>query len=106
MNVKKIETAESYQSFINDKKVSILKYEANWCPDCKRLDFFIDDIINVNQDKSWAQIDIEQFPEITEENDVMGIPSLLVYKDGKKIGHLHSANTKNPDQVKEYLSQF
>ena len=104
--MKKIETNQSYQTFINDEKVSILKYVANWCPDCKRLDFFIDDIMSENDDKAWAQIDIEQFPEITEENDVMGIPSLLVYKSGEKIGHLHSANTKNPDQVKEYLSQF
>ncbi|MGA9286837.1 MAG: thioredoxin family protein [Anaerobacillus sp.] len=104
--MKKIETNESYQTFINDENVSILKYEANWCPDCKRLDFFINDIISEHNDKTWAQIDIEQFPEITEENDVMGIPSLLVYKSGEKIGHLHSANTKNPDQVKEYLSQF
>ncbi|WP_347550160.1 thioredoxin family protein [Pseudalkalibacillus hwajinpoensis] len=102
----KIETNESYKSFINDPKVAILKYEANWCPDWKRLDFFIGDIMNDHQDKKWAQIDIEQLPEVTEENDVMGIPSLLVYKDGKKIGHLHSANTKNPEQVKEYLSQF
>ncbi len=104
--MKKIENNQSYQTFINDEKVSILKYEANWCPDCKRLDFFIDDIMREHDDKAWAQIDIEQFPEITEENDVMGIPSLLVYKSGEKIGHLHSANTKNPDQVKEYLSQF
>ncbi|KMM38408.1 thioredoxin family protein [Guptibacillus hwajinpoensis] len=104
--MKKIETNDSYQSFINNTNVSVLKYEANWCPDCKRLDFFIDDIMTEHNDKKWAQIDIEQFPEITEENDVMGIPSLLIYKEGKKIGHLHSANTKNPDQVKEYLSQF
>ncbi|WP_270182122.1 thioredoxin family protein [Alkalihalobacillus sp. CinArs1] len=104
--MQQIESKQSYDNLINDSKVTILKYEANWCPDCKRLDLFIDDIIKEHSDKQWAQIDIEQFPEITEENEVMGIPSLLVYKDGKKVGHLHSANTKNPDQVKNYLSDF
>jgi hypothetical protein len=34
----------------------------------------------------------------------MGIPSLLVYKDGEKIAHLHSANAKTPEQVTEFLS--
>lgn len=104
--MQKIESKEKYDSIINDSQVTILKYEADWCPDCKRLDLFIDDIVKEHSDKKWALIDIEQFPEITEENEVMGIPSLLVYKDGKKVGHLHSANTKNPDQVKEYLSEF
>ncbi|WP_377889026.1 thioredoxin family protein [Alkalihalobacillus sp. R86527] len=104
--MQQIESKQSYDALINDSQVTILKYEANWCPDCKRLDLFIEDIMKEHNDKKWAQIDIEQFPEITEDNEVMGIPSLLVYKNGKKVGHLHSANTKNPDQVKEYLSDF
>jgi hypothetical protein len=34
----------------------------------------------------------------------MGIPSLLVFKNGKKLGHLHSANAKTADQVREFLN--
>jgi len=36
----------------------------------------------------------------------MGIPSLLVFKDGEKIGHLHSANAKTPEQVEEFLASY
>ena len=36
----------------------------------------------------------------------MGIPSLLVYKNGEKLGHLHSANAKTEEQVTEFLEAY
>jgi hypothetical protein len=33
----------------------------------------------------------------------MGIPSLLVYRNGEKVAHLHSANAKTPESVEEFL---
>lgn len=63
-----------------------------------------DGIITEHSDKVWMQMDVEKFQHISEENEVRGIPSLLVYKDGQKIGHLHSKFAKMPDQIKEFLS--
>jgi thiol-disulfide isomerase/thioredoxin len=77
--------------------------EHAWCPDCKRLNMFIDEITEENQDKQWFKIDKDEFPEIAEEQKVMGIPSLLVFKNGEKLAHLHSANAKTPDEVREFL---
>ena len=65
---------------------------------------FIDEVIEENQDKQWFMIDRDEFPEIAEEQSVMGIPSLLVFKKGEKIAHLHSANAKTPEQVSEFLN--
>lgn len=45
----------------------------------------------------------DELPEIADKYDVMGIPSLLIYKNGDKKAHLHSANAKSPDQVTEFL---
>ncbi|TLS37592.1 thioredoxin family protein [Pseudalkalibacillus caeni] len=104
--MERIKTNDQYEKTINENKVTIIKYEATWCPDCKRLDHFIGDIMAEHQDKKWLELNIEDLPEITELNEVRGIPSLLVYKNGEKLAHLHSANTKNPGEVKEFLKQF
>ena len=53
--------------------------------------------------KSYGLLHKDEFPEIAEKYDVMGIPSLLVYKNGEKIAHLHSANAKTPEQVTDFL---
>ena len=67
---------------------------------------FIDEVIEENQDKQWFTIDRDEFPEIAEEQSVMGIPSLLVFKNGEKLAHLHSANAKTPEQVKEFINNI
>ena len=53
------------------------------------MDMFIDEIVDENTDKAWFKIDKDEFEELSAENNVMGIPSLLVYKNGEKIAHLH-----------------
>ena len=52
------------------------------------------------------KIDRDEFQEISEEQNVMGIPSLLVFKNGEKLAHLHSANAKTQDQVREFLNNL
>ena len=95
-----------FEKQINSEKLTVEIFTTTWCPDCKRLDIFINDIIAEHQDKQWFKIDKDEFPELAEKESVMGIPSLLVYKNGVKIAHLHSANAKTPDQVREFLNNL
>ncbi|WCK52998.1 thioredoxin family protein [Aneurinibacillus sp. Ricciae_BoGa-3] len=102
--MKKILSEQQFQNTIVQETFMVMKFSTTWCPDCKRLNIFIDDIVAEHQDKQWYEIDKDEFPQIAEKYDVMGIPSLLVYKNGEKIAHLHSANAKTPDQVREFLN--
>lgn len=104
--MKTISTEQEYREQIKQDDVTVGIFTTTWCPDCKRLDMFIGDITAEHQDKKWFTIDKDEFPEIAEEQTVMGIPSLLVFKNGEKIAHLHSANAKTPDQVNEFLNNL
>jgi len=101
--MKQVTTVEEFREQTMSDQLTVEIFTTTWCPDCKRLDMFIDDIVAENQDKQWYKIDKDEFPELAEEQNVMGIPSLLVYKNGEKIAHLHSANAKTPDAVREFL---
>ena len=48
---------------------------------------------------------IDELEDVTTENDVMGIPSILIFQNGEKLAHLHSANAKSPEQVESFLSE-
>ncbi|WP_444550969.1 thioredoxin family protein [Enterobacter hormaechei] len=37
--------------------------------------------------------------------EVMGIPSVLIFQNGEKLAHQHSAYTKTPEEVTEFLQQ-
>lgn len=101
--MKQITSEKEFYEVIKEDHQTVVKFETDWCPDCKRLDMFIGDIIEENKNKKWYQIDKDQFPQLAEKYEVMGIPSLLVYEKGEKKGHLHSANAKTPESVKSFL---
>ncbi|WP_419880851.1 thioredoxin family protein [Peribacillus sp. B-H-3] len=98
-----IKNEQEYREKINADQLTVGIFTTTWCPDCKRMDMFIDEIISENKDKTWFKVDRDEFPEISDEQNVMGIPSLLVFKNGEKLAHLHSANAKTADAVREFL---
>lgn len=104
--MKKITSEQEYLNQIQQEQLTVGIFTTNWCPDCKRLDLFIDEIVEKNQDKKWFKIDRDEFTEISDSQNVMGIPSLLVFKNGEKIAHLHSANAKTADSVNEFLKNI
>jgi thiol-disulfide isomerase/thioredoxin len=104
--MKNINTEQEYREQINQEGLTVGIFTTTWCPDCKRLDMFIDEITQEHQDKQWFTIDRDEFPEISEAQTVMGIPSLLVFKNGEKVAHLHSANAKTPEAVNEFLKDL
>ncbi|KGR91628.1 hypothetical protein CD30_04795 [Ureibacillus massiliensis 4400831 = CIP 108448 = CCUG 49529] len=98
-----ITSVEQFNELINSDQPVIVKFFAGWCPDCTRMNMFIDPIIEEYNQYKWYEINRDEFPELAEKYQVMGIPSLLIYKNGEKLAHLHSANAKSPEQVIEFL---
>lgn len=96
---------EEFKEIINQDEKVIVKFFADWCPDCTRMDFWIDPIVDEYSEVTWYKINRDQVPEAADENDVMGIPSLLVFQKGEKLAHLHSANAKTPKSVKAFLQE-
>lgn len=101
--MEKIHSKNQFDELIQSSDPVVMKFEADWCPDCKRMNMFIGDIVDEHRDKNWYEINRDEFPQLAEKYEVMGIPSLLVFRNGEKIAHLHSANAKTPEQVQQFL---
>jgi thiol-disulfide isomerase/thioredoxin len=104
--LKEIQTAEQFQQIISSDKPVVVKFYTTWCPDCMRLNMFIDDIVKEYSQYDWFEINRDNFPELAEKYQVMGIPSLLIFRNGEKMAHLHSANAKTPEEVKAFLQSL
>lgn len=104
--MEEIKTSDQFEQLVASSEPVIVKFYAGWCPDCTRMDMFIDDIIADYGQYKWAKINRDDFSDIAEKYDVMGIPSLLLFQDGEKLAHLHSANAKSPEEVRDYLKSL
>ncbi|WP_339613912.1 thioredoxin family protein [Bacillus sp. FSL R7-0646] len=103
--MKKITTEAQFNELIQSDKEIIVKFYADWCPDCTRINMFIGDILEAYQENDWYELNKDDLPELADKYQVMGIPSLLIFKNGEKTGHLHSANAKTPEEVNEFLAE-
>ncbi|XZA55811.1 thioredoxin family protein [Bacillus amyloliquefaciens] len=103
--MKKISTTEQFNELIQSDKEIIVKFFADWCPDCTRMNMFIGDILEEYNQNDWYELNRDELPELADKYQVMGIPSVLIFKNGEKKAHLHSANAKTPEEVTEFLSQ-
>ncbi len=102
--MKSVTTTEQFNKVINGEQPVIVKFQAGWCPDCRRMDMFIDPIVEEYNQYLWVDVNRDELPELAEKYEVMGIPSLLVFKGGEKTAHLHSANAKSPESVTNFLN--
>ncbi|WP_332649042.1 thioredoxin family protein [Lysinibacillus sp. 54212] len=102
--MQEILTLEQFNEIISTDQKVIVKFFAGWCPDCTRMDMFIDPIVEEYNGYQWYSANRDNFPELAEKYQVMGIPSLLIFQNGEKLAHLHSANAKSPAQVTEFLN--
>jgi thiol-disulfide isomerase/thioredoxin len=102
--MKAITSSEQFNEIIKKSEPVIVKFQAGWCPDCTRMDMFIDPIIEEFNQYQWFDVNRDELPELAEKYEVMGIPSLLIFKNGEKTAHLHSANAKSPESVIQFLA--
>jgi len=103
--MKPITSTEQFTKVIGGTEPVIVKFQAGWCPDCTRMDMFIDPIIEEYSQYQWFDVNRDELPEVAEQWEVMGIPSLLIFKNGEKTAHLHSANAKTPESVTQFLAE-
>ena len=87
-------TDSNFDEEIKNSKVPILvDFWAEWCGPCKQIGPILEDIGEVKKDKlKILKLNIDENPQIPQKFGVRGIPTLMLFKDGKlvdtKVGSL------------------
>ncbi|MEX2103809.1 MAG: thioredoxin family protein, partial [Bacilli bacterium] len=56
--------------------VTVLKFGADWCKDCKAIDPFMPEVAENYKDKlEIVSVDSEKAPDLVDKYQIMGIPS-------------------------------
>ncbi len=80
-------TDDEFESTIANAKGAILvDFWAEWCGPCKQLSPILDEISKDMGDKvTIAKVNIDDNPESPQKYGVRGIPTLILFKDGKPV---------------------
>ena len=91
------ELTEDQLKEITKEGRTVLEFSADWCPDCKFLAPFMPEIEKDFSDAKFYEIDRDGSIDIAKKLMIMGIPSFVVYQDGKEIGRLVNKDRKTKD---------
>ena len=83
-------TAENFESVVlNSEKPVLLDFWATWCGPCKMIAPVLEEISEEYGDKIVvAKLDVDEVPSIAGKYNVMSIPTLVVFENGKEVNRL------------------
>lgn len=84
--------------------IVIVDFYAIWCGPCKMLTPMLETFSNLRSDIKIVKIDVDAQPELAKMFDVMSIPTLLLYNDGRLISTKQGFMTV--DMLNEWVSQI
>lgn len=82
-----------------------VKFEAPWCVPCKRLQPVLDELESSTPSVKFIKVDIDASPDLATKFGIMGLPNVIMFKDGEKVDQLAGAFPKPAyeDLLAKYL---
>ena len=77
---------QNFSNFVSHSDLPILvDLWAEWCGPCKMLSPIIDEIADEIKEAKICKINVDEQPELAVRFNVMTIPTLIIFKEGKEV---------------------
>ena len=75
--------AEEYSEIVNSSNPVVIDFHATWCGPCKVLSPILEELDEEIEGVEFVKLDVDQHPQIAGQNQVMGVPTVVILKDGE-----------------------
>lgn len=84
------------QEVLKSDQPVLVDFYADWCGPCKMQGPIIEEIAKEIGDKAKVgKFNIDENPKIARQFEVMSIPTLIIFKDGKAVETMIGVQSKN-----------
>ena len=87
---------EFQQKVIEAKKPVLVDFFASWCGPCQMLTPVIEELAKEMKDKADVyEIDVDKEPDLANRFQIISVPTVLVFKDGRIANQFTSTVSKD-----------
>lgn len=87
-------TTETFSEQIK-QGVSLVDFGAPWCAPCRILDPIIQELSDeFGSSATIAKVNVDDQPELASQFNVMGLPTVILFKDGTPVDSLRGLQSK------------
>ena len=80
-------TAKNFKKEVLESEIPVfVDFWASWCPPCKMIEPSIDKLeIEYKGKIKIGRLNVDRNPSITSKYNIDGVPTFIIFKDGKEI---------------------
>lgn len=80
---------------LENEKVTLVDFWAPWCGPCQMMGPVIDEVATEIGDlANVGKLNVDENQESAQKYEVMSIPTIIIFKDGKNVKQLVGAQSK------------
>ena len=99
-------TSENFKKEVLESDIPVVvDFFADWCAPCKLIAPVLEEVAQKYEGKiKVGQINVDEASDIASEYAVLSIPTLMFFKEGKKVEEVTGAISK--DEMEEYFEKM
>ncbi|KAJ3431768.1 thioredoxin-like protein [Anaeramoeba flamelloides] len=103
MSVTQIESIEQFQEVIEQKKLVVVDFSADWCGPCQIISKTFDELAKTHTEVGFYKLDVDELRDLSKSQKIKGIPTFQFFKNGEKINEITGAQK---EKIAETISEL
>ncbi|PQP80967.1 thiol reductase thioredoxin [Paenibacillus sp. PCH8] len=104
--MEQITSKPAFDVSIQSPRLTIAVFKADWCGDCKYIDPFMPEVEEkYARELTLIEVDVDQVGTVSEEQNILGIPSFVAYTDGRELVRYVNKLRKSREEIEQFLDR-